>query len=327
MNTALMNAVPLFRSHAQDDEADEFASEFKAGLRARPRQIPPKFFYDAAGSALFDQICELEEYYPTRTELGILREHAIDMAARIGPNAEIIEYGAGSSRKVRILLDALEKPQRFVPIDISGEHLHASASVLRTAYPLLDVRPVVADFTRPVALPPRLPGHGQRVGFFPGSSVGNFDPHEAWRFLRQLATQLRGGGLLIGTDLIKDPAILHAAYNDAAGVTAAFNRNLLTRVNRELGADFEVDDFAHYAFYNALEQRIEMHLISRRDQQVRIGSERFDFREGDTIHTENSYKFTVEGFRDLAAEAGFRPAATWCDPRRWFCLHWLEAPA
>ena len=180
----------------------------------------------------------------------------------IGPNAEIVEFGAGSSRKIRLLLDALHRPQRFVPIDISGEHLHASADALREAYPALEIRPVVADFTRPVALPPRMPGHGARVGFFPGSSIGNFDPHEARRFLRQLANQLRGGGLLIGIDLVKDPAILHAAYNDAAGVTAAFNRNLLVRANRELGADFEVNDFAHYAFYNAPLQRIEMHLGS-----------------------------------------------------------------
>jgi len=328
MNTALMNALPLFPALAEEPgEFNEFAHELAASLRAHPRQVSPKFFYDAAGSALFDQICELPEYYPTRTELGILHEHAADMAARIGPHAEIVEYGAGSSRKVRVLLDALEQPQRFVPVDISGEHLHASTATLRAAYPALEVRPVVADFTRPVALPSRLPGHGLRVGFFPGSSIGNFDPLEARRFLRQLAGQLRGGGLLIGTDLIKDPAILHAAYNDAAGVTAAFNRNLLVRANRELGADFRINDFAHYAFYNAQQQRIEMHLISRCGQQVSIGDESFDFSEGDSIHTENSYKFTVEGFHALAIEAGFRPAATWCDARRWFCLHWLEAPA
>jgi dimethylhistidine N-methyltransferase len=327
MNAATHNAIALFPAVAEGADALEgFAGELAAGLHARPRQVSPKFFYDAAGSALFDQICELPEYYPTRTELGILREHADDMARLIGPNAEIVEYGAGASRKVRLLLDALERPQRFVPIDISGEHLHASAATLRADYPALEVRPVVADFTRPVALPPRLPGHGLRVGFFPGSSIGNFDPHEARRFLRQVAGQLRGGGLLIGTDLIKDPATLHAAYNDAAGVTAAFNRNLLVRANQELGADFSVEDFAHYACYNAQQQRIEMHLISRRDQQVCMGEDVFEFREGDSIHTENSYKFTVEGFQALAIEAGFRPAGIWRDPQNWFCLHWLEAP-
>jgi dimethylhistidine N-methyltransferase len=327
MISAASNAVPMFPSLVAADGESEFALELAAGLRTRPRQVSPKFFYDAAGSALFDQICELPEYYPTRTELGILREHAADMASLIGPNAEIVEYGAGSSRKVRLLLDALERPQRFVPIDISGEHLHASAAALRAAYPALDVRPVVADFTRPVALPPRLPGHGLRVGFFPGSSIGNFDPAEARRFLRLLASQLRGGGLLIGTDLVKDPLILHAAYNDAAGVTAAFNRNLLVRANRELGAGFRVNDFAHYAFYNPQQQRIEMHLVSRCAQRVRIADESFDFDAGDAIHTENSYKFTLEGFQALAVEAGFRPRASWRDAQRWFCMHWLEAPA
>ncbi|MDB5814125.1 MAG: hypothetical protein JWN23_1242 [Rhodocyclales bacterium] len=321
-----MNTVSLFQT-LPGNESDEFACALTAGLRAKPYQVSPKFFYDAAGSALFDQICELPEYYPTRTEIGILAEHANDMATCIGPNAEIVEFGAGSSRKIRLLLDALHRPQRFVPVDISGEHLHASAGALREAYPSLEIRPVVADFTRPVALPPRMPGHGARVGFFPGSSIGNFDPQEARRFLRQIANQLRGGGLLIGTDLVKDPAILHAAYNDAAGVTAAFNRNLLLRANRELDADFVVDNFAHYAFYNAALQRIEMHLISLHSQNVHIGDERFHFAEGDSIHTENSYKFTLEGFHALAMEAGFRPAATWCDARRWFCLHWLEAPA
>ncbi|MEC5385078.1 L-histidine N(alpha)-methyltransferase [Uliginosibacterium sp. H3] len=327
MISVASNAVPMFPSLVADDDPSEFAQELAAGLRARPRQVSPKFFYDATGSALFDQICELPEYYPTRTELAILQEHAADMAGLIGANAEIIEYGAGASRKVRLLLDALERPQRFVPIDISGEHLHASAAVLRADYPALDVRPVVADFTRPVALPPRLPGHGRRVGFFPGSSIGNFDPAEARRFLRLLAGQLRGGGLLIGTDLVKDPLTLHAAYNDAAGVTAAFNRNLLVRANRELDAGFRVNDFAHYAFYNPQQQRIEMHLVSRCAQQVRIADERFDFAAGDAIHTENSYKFTVEGFQALAAEVGFRARASWFDAQRWFCMHWLEAPA
>lgn len=328
MNSAPLQAsvlTSLFRTPT-DESGNDFARELKAGLRARPRQVSPKFFYDAAGSALFDRICELPEYYPTRTELGILRRYAHDMAARIGPAAEIVEYGAGASVKVRLLLDALERPARFVPIDISGEHLHASAADLRSAYPALQVQPLVADFTRSVELPPRAPGHGRRVGFFPGSSIGNFDPQEARRFLRQLAGQLRGGGLLIGTDLIKDPAILHAAYNDADGITAAFNRNLLVRANNELDADFDLDAFAHYAFYNPVQRRIEMHLISERRQSVTIEDERFEFAEGDSLHTENSYKFSIEGFQALAAEAGFRPAATWCDDRNWFCLHWLEAP-
>jgi len=306
-------------------EISAFAHDMRRGLTQRSRAIPPKYFYDVKGSALFDRICELPEYYPTRTELGILRDRAADIAAQIGPDAEIVEFGAGSLTKVRLLLDALESPRRYLPIDISGEHLAAAANRLRIDYPALDVEPIVADYTQPFELPLRI-GKGQRVGFFPGSTLGNFNPEEALHFLSLAAGLLRGGGLLLGVDLVKEPAQLHAAYNDAQGVTGAFNLNLLQRANNELGADFDLDGFAHYAFYNAPLQRIEMHLVSRRAQQVQLGSERFAFREGETIHTENSHKFTVEGLRELATRAGFRPGAVWTDAERQFSVHWLQAP-
>lgn len=298
-----------------------FAAELAAGLRATPRRVSPKWFYDAAGSRLFERICELPEYYPTRTELALLARHAGAMAAHIGPGAEIVEFGAGASRKVRLLLDALEAPRRFVPVDISGEHLAEAAAALRADYPRLDVQPLAADFTAGLALPPAA---GRRVGFFPGSSIGNFEPDAAAALLRRFAGWLGGGGLLIGVDLVKDPAVLHAAYSDAAGVTADFNLNLFARANRELGADFDLDAWAHSAFYNAPLRRIEMHLVSRRRQTVRFGGERFDFDEGDSVHTENSYKYTVDGFRALAAGAGFAPRAVWVDAARRFSLHWLE---
>jgi dimethylhistidine N-methyltransferase len=314
--------------------ATEFGRDMLAGLAGRPRSVAPKFFYDSVGSALFDRICELPEYYPTRTELQILREHAHDIARCIGPHADIIEFGAGSSRKVRLLLEALPQPRRFVPIDISADHLHAAAEMLRLEHSGLLVQPLAADFTRPFDLPalPLGPGPVRRVGFFPGSSIGNFTPDEALRFLRDAAALLRGGnsrdsapgGLLVGVDLVKDPAVLHAAYNDAAGVTAAFNLNLLARANRELGSDFDLAQFDHYAFYEPRLQRIEMHLVSRVAQRAQVAGQAFDFAAGESLHTENSHKYSVDGFRALARQAGFMPGPVWCDPKQWFSLHWLS---
>jgi dimethylhistidine N-methyltransferase len=305
----------------------EFGRDLRAALAARPRSISPKYFYDTQGSKLFDQICELPEYYPTRTELAILAGNAPEMAAQIGPRAEIVEFGAGSLRKVRLLLEAMKQPARYLAIDISGEHLAGSAAALQRDYPGLDVHPVVADYTQRLELPASLPGAGQRVGFFPGSTIGNFGPHEALQFLQGAGQLLRGGALLLGADLIKDPSILHAAYNDSQGVTAAFNLNLLARANRELGTGFVLDQFAHSAFYNAPEQRIEMHLVSRERQSIALGGECHEFDEGETLHTENSYKFTVDGLRQLAAHAGFRPGAVWTDADRLFSVHWLHAPS
>lgn len=325
-----MNADRGTSSSATDrspPEAADFARELLQGLRAPVRSLSPKFFYDRAGSALFDRICELDEYYPTRTECALLQRHANEMAECIGAEAEIVEFGAGSLRKIRLLLPALHHAARFVPMDISTEHLDASAAALRRDWPALSVQPLALDFTQPLTLPALAPPARRRVGFFPGSSIGNFSPAEAQQFLARCALLLRGGGLLVGVDLIKDPARLHAAYNDAQGVTAAFNRNLLVRANRELGADFDVEAFDHCAFYNAPLQRIEMHLVSARDQVVSVCGERFRFEHGRTLHTENSYKYSVEGFRRLARAAGFTPAALWTDAGQRFSVHWLAAPA
>ncbi len=324
-NTARLAVAP--RVTAGTDPAREaFAQDLAAALAARPRSISPKYFYDAQGSALFDRICELPEYYPTRTEMAILRGQAADIAAQIGPGAEIVEFGAGSCTKVRVLLDAMDGPVRYLPIDISGGHLAAAAAVLRRDYPGLDVQPVVADYTQRLLLPARPPGAGQRVGFFPGSTIGNFTPAEAFYFLQVAAQVLRGGALLLGADLVKDPAVLHAAYNDAQGVTAAFNLNLLARANRELGTDFDLDQFTHHAFYNAPLQRIEMHLVSRSRQSVVLAGRPHEFAEGETLHTENSHKFTIEGLRRLAQQAGFRPGPVWIDAQHQFSVHWLHAP-
>ncbi|UHL66205.1 L-histidine N(alpha)-methyltransferase [Paralcaligenes sp. KSB-10] len=297
-----------------------------AALAARQRRLSPKYFYDEAGSALFDLICDLPEYYPTRTELALLSNHAGEIARHMGPNAEIVEFGAGSLRKIRLLLDAMDQPLRYLPIDISGAHLATSAARLQADYPGLGVVPVVADYTRAFQLPSKVPGGGRRIGFFPGSTLGNLSQAGALRFLKQAARLLRGGALLVGVDLVKAPSTLHAAYNDSRGVTAAFNLNVLERANRELDADFNVSQFAHSAFYNAPLQRIEMHLMSRRAQQVHVCGESFSFAEGETLHTENSHKFTVEGLRALAVQAGFRPGPAWTDPQKLFSLHWLRAP-
>lgn len=312
---ALSSGAPLSAT------AQAFADELLAGLRARPRAVAPKWFYDRRGSELFEAICELPEYYPTRTELALLECHAPAMAGLIGAGAEIVEFGAGASRKVRVLLDALEAPRRFVPVDISGDHLATAAAALRAERPGLDVLPVVADFTRSLDLP--APG-GRRVGFFPGGSIGNFEPPQARELLQRMAGWLAGGGLLVGVDLVKEPAELHAAYNDAKGVTAEFNLNLLARANRELGADFELGNWAHSAFYTPALQRIEMHLVSRCAQGVNMCGVRIEFAEGDSVHTENSCKYTVDGFRQLARSAGFEPKAVWVDAARRFSLHWLE---
>ncbi|MCU7373059.1 L-histidine N(alpha)-methyltransferase [Paucibacter sp. O1-1] len=306
-----------------DDEG--FAPDLHRALRQRPRTISPKYFYDEAGSALFERICELPEYYPTRTELALLQRHAPEMAALIGPGAQLVEYGAGALRKVRLLLAHLNAPHSFVPVDISGPHLLGACRTLQAEFPALALQPVIADFTRPHDLPAR-PAQGRRIGFFPGSSIGNFAPEQALDFLRMAAQQLRGGALLIGVDLIKEPALLHAAYNDAAGVTAAFNLNILARARQELGAQIDPEGFAHSAFYNAPLQRIEMHLQSRRRQQLRLEHRVYEFEAGETLHTENSYKFSIEGFQALAGKAGFKAATVWTDERDWFSLHWLQAP-
>jgi len=318
---ALTPAVPATLASS---EAAAFAADLHAALRGSPRQISPKYFYDAAGSALFDAICELPEYYPTRTEQLILQACGRDMAAHIGTSVDLIEFGAGSCTKVQSLLDHLSADLRYCPIDISGEHLALSTARLARRYPGIEICPVVADYTADLSLPDA--GSRRRVGFFPGSTLGNFTPDEALQFLRHAARLLQGGALLIGVDLIKHPDRLHAAYNDRQGITADFNKNLLRRANEELGSNFELDQFDHSAFYNAPLQRIEMHLVSRRRQTVDLQQQRYTFEQGQTLHTENSYKFTIEGLRHLAAQAGWQAGTVWTDPEQLFSLHWLIAP-
>lgn len=303
-----------------------FRDEVVAGLRKPRKELPSKFFYDEEGSRLFEAITELEEYYPTRTELGIMREHAGDMTALLGPDALLVEYGSGSSLKTRILLDQLRRPAAYVPLDISGAHLAQSAAALAAAYPDLEVLPVCADYTASFALPAPTRPAARTVVYFPGSTIGNFDPGPARRFLEQVAAVAGpGGGLLIGVDLRKDPVRLHAAYNDAHGVTAAFNLNLLARVNRELGGDFELAAFRHYAFYNPTERRIEMHLVSLGEQRARVGGEEFAFSVGESIWTESSYKYSLDDFARLADATGWAVERVWTDRESLFSVHYLVA--
>ena len=302
----------------------EFLTDVLAGLSCPQKRLPSKYFYDAAGSRLFDRITELDEYYPTRTELAIMHAHAGAMAARCGPRSLLIELGAGSLVKVWSLLDRLDRPAGYVPVDVSGEHLRAAAKELGAGYPGLGVNPVVADFTRPFEAP--AVAAARRVVYFPGSTIGNFDPPEADALLRRIARLVGpGGGLLLGVDLRKDPALLEPAYNDARGVTAAFNRNLLVRINRELGGDFEPAAFRHRAFYNRELSRIEMHLVSATGQRVRVGDRRFAFRAGESIHTENSYKYDLAELTRRAAACGLRADETWTDEDRYFAVLYLTA--
>lgn len=308
--------------HDLAPEQEDFRAAVWAGLAHQPKTLPCKFFYDAPGSALFDRICELPEYYPTRTELAILQDCAPELAELAGPDRVLVEYGSGSSTKVRTLLGALA-PAAYMAIDISREHLIAATVELAQDWPALRVLAVCADYVGPLQLP-AVPGHATRLGFFPGSTIGNFTPLEAARFLGGVHRQLGpGGALVIGVDLKKDPARLHAAYNDAAGVTAAFNLNLLARINRELDGDFDLDAFAHRAGYNPAAGRVEMHLESCADQRVNVAGRRFVLRAGERIHTESSYKYTVPEFQQLATQAGFHPRRVWTDADNLFSVHYL----
>ncbi|HLA64509.1 MAG TPA: L-histidine N(alpha)-methyltransferase [Rhodothermales bacterium] len=292
-----------------------------AGLLATPKTLPSKYFYDEEGSALFETITRLDAYYPTRTERGILERHVGEIARAVGPRAAIIEYGSGSSEKTRLLLDALDSPAAYVPIDISADFLLVSAEQLRTEYPGLPVLPVEADYTRPFKLPELPTDTRRRVVFFPGSTLGNFLPDEATAFLKQ-AGELAGpnGGLILGVDLKKDRAVLGVAYDDPEGVTAQFNKNLLVRLNRELGADFDVDAFDHHAPYNEAEGRVEMHLVSRYDQTVHLDGHAIPFRARESIHTENSYKYDLGELVPRAATAGLTLEGSWTDPAGWFAV-------
>ena len=325
MRSQVAEITPLMGFHDLGHEGEDFRAAVLAGLAQPQKQIPAKFFYDARGSQLFDRICELEAYYPTRTEIGLLQRHAGEIAEAAGSGATLVEFGSGSSRKVRILLDALEAPAAYVPIDISRAHLMNAAQALAEDYPGLPVVAICADYTRDFALPEEVPD-GAPLGLFPGSTLGNFAPVEAARFLKRIATLVgSGGGLLIGIDLQKDEAILHAAYNDPEGVTAAFNLNLLERMRRELGAELDLESFRHEAHYNRARGCIEMHLVSRRRQRIVVGDRSFDLEQGETIHTEDSRKYTLESFRAQAQAAGWRPLEAWVDDQRLFSLHYLVA--
>jgi dimethylhistidine N-methyltransferase len=312
---------PAFVTVGSAVPADPFAADVLAGLTAKPKRLPPKYFYDTAGSALFDRITGLPEYYPTRCELALLQNNAPAIASLFPPGCALIEFGAGSSRKARILLGAAATVEAYVPVDISGDFLQQDVAHLRRDFPHLTVQPVVADFTQKLDLPSGIAGL-PRVGFFPGSTIGNFEPYEACNFMRHAAGVLGGGAVLvIGVDLVKDAKILYRAYNDAEGVTAKFNLNLLTRINRELGADFDLSSFEHHAFYNSEQNRIEMHLASTRRQKVRLNGTTIDFRAGETIHTENSYKYTIESFQALARGSGWSSLKVWSDGM--FAVHAL----
>jgi L-histidine N-alpha-methyltransferase len=305
-------------------ERERFLADVLHGLAQHPKTLPCKYFYDERGSALFDRICTLPEYYPTRTELGILRRHAGAMAAALGPRCLLVEYGSGSSTKTRLLLDRLVAPAAYVPVDISREHLVYSAEALAAHYPHLRVVPVCADFTQPFALP-ELAGADRVVGYFPGSTIGNFAPAEARKFLASVAEQCGpGGALLIGVDLEKPRSVLEPAYDDARGITAEFNRNLLRRVNRELGGDFDLAAFDHRAFWNAALGRVEMHLVSRHDQVVHLAGRPIPFAKGESIHTENSHKYELAGFAELAAAAGFGVERVWTDDAGLFSVQLLR---
>ncbi|WP_407180296.1 L-histidine N(alpha)-methyltransferase [Bradyrhizobium sp. STM 3562] len=319
-----VHAAALADAHLPDEQTCAFARGAIEGLSQQRKHLSPKYFYDATGSELFEAITRLPEYYPTRTELSILRDRASDIAAFVPEGAALVEFGAGSTTKVRRLLQSCAV-SAYVPVDISGEFLNAQAAGLRKDFPSLAVYPVAADFTGTFKLPEAIAAM-PKVGFFPGSTIGNFEPHEACRFLRS-AAQILGSGarMVIGVDLEKDERVLCNAYNDAAGVTARFNLNVLVRINRELGGNFDLSAFTHRAIYNREQHRIEMHLIAKKAQIVRFLGTSFSFRPGESIHTENSYKYSIERFAALARGSGWQVCHSWTDEAKMFSVHALLA--
>jgi dimethylhistidine N-methyltransferase len=317
---------PRATSSLASPQTREFLRDVLAGLSRPDKHLPCKYFYDERGSQLFELICELPEYYPTRCELTILEAHGDEIAARLGPGCVVVEYGSGSSRKTRLLLDRLRDPLAYVPVDLSREHLFASARQLGADYPHVRVVPLCADFTRPIRLP--LSASGKRVVYFSGSTIGNFGPAEATTLLRQIADLVGpGGGLLIGVDLKKDRGLLERAYDDAQGVTAAFNLNLLARINRELVADFVLDRFRHWALWNEEHGRVEMHLISLEAQQVHLAGQVFLLARDETICTEYSHKYSLDDFAGLARAAGLEVRDVWTDPAGFFSVQYAESAA
>jgi dimethylhistidine N-methyltransferase len=319
-----VHAAPLAKAHLFDEQISAFARDVIEDLSQQPKRLSPKYFYDAVGSELFEQITRLPEYYPTRTELGILRDRGGAISSIIPDGAALVEFGAGATTKARLLLKQCAFAA-YVPVDISGDFLKAQADALRKDFPDLDVYPVAADLTAPFALPEAVKAM-PKVGFFPGSTLGNFEPHEACAFLRSARDILgHDAQMVIGVDLEKEERLLHDAYNDTAGVTARFNLNVLVRINRELGGNFDISAFSHRAVFNRERHRIEMHLISRKPQNVRIMGRNFSFRAGESIHTESSYKYSLDRFAALARGSGWTPSASWTDAATMFSVHALVA--
>jgi dimethylhistidine N-methyltransferase len=321
----MRSEIPAYDYFDLKPSQASFLNDVITGLSAQRKWLPPKYFYDARGSHLFDAICELPEYYPTRTELAMMRATASEMAARVGGESAVVEYGSGSSRKTPVLIRALQ-PLAYVAIDISGDHLRSAVAQLATEFPAVRMFAVCADYTQ--AIPLSVLDYiavQRRVIYFPGSTIGNFTRPEAHDFLVNARTVAGpAGAMLVGVDLKKDRRILHAAYNDAAGITAEFNLNVLHRINREMGADFEISKFEHRAHYDEETGRIEMHLVSTREQDVHVAGRTFHFARGETIHTENSCKYSVEEFQSLARNAGFDAEYCWVDPERLFSIHYLS---
>jgi L-histidine N-alpha-methyltransferase len=313
----------LLRSDTEEEARALFARDVVAGLTAPRKTLRPKYFYDEEGSRLFEEITQLREYYPTRTEIGILQDKGKEIAQLIPGGGALVEFGAGSSVKIRVVLDALDKLAVYVPVDISADFLSGQAEALQEDFPKLKVRPIAADFTKPFELPPEARNR-PRIGFFPGSTIGNFDPPEAESFLRHAGRILGPGAqMIVGVDLVKSRDVLRAAYNDSEGVTAAFNLNLLRRINRELSGNFDLDNFEHRAVFNEDKSRIEMHLVSRGHQRLSVCGKKVEFSAGETIHTECSYKYTIGSFGDLAARAGWAGVESWTDKRDYFSVHVL----
>lgn len=309
-----------------DDASNDASIEVLQGLLKKQKTLPSKLFYDQRGSLLFDQICKSEEYYPTRTETAIMQHNIHEIAGEVGSNCMLIEYGSGSSVKTRLMLDHLPEMAAYVPVDISREHLFNAVENLDRNYPNLVISPLWADFTKAFSLPLINNGLSQKLAYFPGSTIGNFYHQQAIDFMRSVAALVgSGGGFLIGIDLQKDPDILNLAYNDHQGITAAFNLNILTHINRKFHADFMESQFEHLAFYNQQSKRIEMHLISKVDQVVTIHGSRIGFQQGESILTEVSYKYTIESFARMADQAGFNMRKAWVDSNSYFSIQYLVA--
>ena len=322
--TNTMSQLEAIAAHDEETLRQDFLDAVLRGLSRDQKTIPPRYFYDHRGSKLFDEICEVDEYYPTRTELSIFRRHIDDIVRAVGSRSSLIEYGAGSSTKIRLLLDHLKDLAAYIPIDISGDYLEEVAQELAADYPELNIQPVCADFTQDFEIP-EIAEARRRVVFFPGSTIGNMHPPEASELLSGMADVCGpDGGVLIGVDLKKDPDVLEAAYDDSAGVTGEFNLNLLRRINRELDGDFDESAFRHRAKYNDELGRVEMHLVSEREQEVQIADQSFEFAEGESIHTECSYKYTTDEFAGLAAASGLAVSKVWRDSARLFSVQFLK---